>query len=128
MFRSLWQSETTSHQFIVAEYIWIDGTSLQLRSKSRTLNIYNLTNIKDIPDWSYDGSSTGQADVLNSELVLQPVFYCKDPFREEKGFKNALLVLCTTWKWNQTTPIHKLGLTDSSIEHDLVSNIASLYS
>uniref|UniRef100_A0A6C0KJ38 Uncharacterized protein n=1 Tax=viral metagenome TaxID=1070528 RepID=A0A6C0KJ38_9ZZZZ len=28
--------------------------------------------VKDIPLWNYDGSSTGQAECKNSELLLKP--------------------------------------------------------
>jgi len=42
---------------IVAEYVWLDGSGITLRAKCRTLDgpIFNL---KDIPEWNYDGSST----------------------------------------------------------------------
>jgi glutamine synthetase len=41
---------------IVAEYVWIGGT-MSLRSKCRTLP-GKVTNISEIPEWNYDGSST----------------------------------------------------------------------
>ena len=41
---------------IIAEYVWIDGSGVGLRSKCRTLD-QAITCIADIPDWNYDGSS-----------------------------------------------------------------------
>ena len=84
---------------VIAEYIWIDGSGVNLCSKSRTLEVDTVNGLKDIPNWTFDGSSTGQASVDNSELILKPVFFCKDPFRTRKGLESAILVLCTTWKW-----------------------------
>jgi len=43
-----------------------------------------------LPEWNYDGSSTGQAETGNSEIVVKPVAYFPDPFR--KG--DNILVLC----------------------------------
>ena len=42
------------------------------------------------PDWTFDGSSTGQADTVDSDCILRPVFSCPDPIRGG----NNLLVLC----------------------------------
>ena len=44
-------------------------------------------------NWDYDGSSTGQAEGSNSEVIIKPVAIYRDPFRT----KNDLLVLCDTW-------------------------------
>ena len=41
---------------VIAEYVWIDGT-MGLRSKCRTLP-GKVTDVKQIPEWNYDGSST----------------------------------------------------------------------
>jgi hypothetical protein len=50
--------------------------------------------VKDLPDWNYDGSSTGQAPGTDSEVYLKPRAMYKDPFR---GGDN-ILVMCDTYE------------------------------
>lgn len=45
---------------VAAEYIWLGGTMADLRSKTKTLSEVPKS-VEDLPDWNYDGSSTGQA-------------------------------------------------------------------
>ncbi|MGI8793702.1 MAG: glutamine synthetase GlnII [Acidimicrobiales bacterium] len=70
-----------------AEYIWIDGNvpTAFLRSKTKIVPAG-----EDPPIWGFDGSSTNQAPGEASDCVLQPVFICDDPLRDD-GDK---LVLC----------------------------------
>lgn len=42
---------------IIAEYIWIDSFGA-MRSKARTLS-KKITSVDQLPQWNFDGSSTG---------------------------------------------------------------------
>ncbi|KAJ6916671.1 glutamine synthetase cytosolic isozyme 1-1 [Populus alba x Populus x berolinensis] len=83
-------SDTTEK--IIAEYIWIGGSGMDLRSKARTLP-GPVTDPAKLPKWNYDGSSTGQAPGEDSEVILYPQAIFKDPFR--KG--NNILVMCDAY-------------------------------
>ena len=83
---------------MVAEYIWIDGSGITLRSKAKTLEL-PINTISEIPEWNCDGSSTYQAVVNQSELILKPVAFFKDPFRRGDN----VLVMCDTWNWTDET-------------------------
>jgi glutamine synthetase len=76
---------------ILAEYIWIGGTGLDLRCKTRTMSKLP-TKPEELPVWNYDGSSTGQAPGHDSEVFITPRAIFKDPFR--RG--NHILVMCDT--------------------------------
>lgn len=69
------------------EYIWTDSKG-DLRSKTKVLK--DLPKI--LPEWNYDGSSTGQAEGNSSEVILQPKRVYKDPWNS-----NGRLVLCDTY-------------------------------
>lgn len=72
------------------EYIWLDGykPTQSLRSKTKIEKDFS-GNLEDLPNWSFDGSSTEQAPGGSSDCVLKPVFVVKDPQR-----KDAYLVMC----------------------------------
>ena len=90
----------------VAEYIWTDNDG-KLRSKSRTVSVAysdkdrqkgrdlmrELLEVTLYDKWNYDGSSTGQAECSDSEITLNPVSICLDPFRKAPN----VLVLCDTY-------------------------------
>lgn len=71
------------------EYIWLDGykPTQSLRSKTKIVNSFDGT-VEDAPMWSFDGSSTEQAEGNSSDCLLKPVAVFPDP-----GRKNAYLVM-----------------------------------
>ncbi|KAJ9564649.1 hypothetical protein OSB04_000615 [Centaurea solstitialis] len=83
---------TDSTKKIIAEYIWIGGSGMDLRSKARTLP-EPVSDPKKLPKWNYDGSSTGQAPGEDSEVILYPQAIFKDPFRGG----NNILVICDAY-------------------------------
>ena len=93
---------------LFCEYVWIDAFG-GLRSKNRAI-MFDVTNpehflcandyLSYISKWNFDGSSTGQAPTIDSEVILNPVRCFYDPFVPEdssvmKGVN--LLVLCDTY-------------------------------
>jgi glutamine synthetase len=74
------------------EYIWLDGNKPEpsLRSKTKVLEMdFFHGDLKSLPIWSYDGSSTQQAEGNFSDCLLKPVRVISDPQR-----KNGFLVMC----------------------------------
>ncbi len=82
-----------------AEYIWVDGSTPTRTLRSKTKVIYDeVKSISDYPEWTFDGSSTGQADGEFSDCILRPVFATNDPLRGG----NARLVLCEVFNADGT--------------------------
>jgi len=79
---------------IIAEYIWQDGTkpTHKLRSKTKVLSVESWDG--NFPDWTFDGSSTGQAPGDKSDCVLRPVKSILDPTRKGGANAKCYLVLC----------------------------------
>ena len=71
------------------EYIWLDGNepTQTLRGKTMVREGFGGT-LEELPMWSFDGSSTAQAEGNSSDLLLKPVFVIPDPDR-----KDAFLVM-----------------------------------
>lgn len=74
------------------EYIWLDGykPEANLRSKTKVLELADDYDgaLDQLPMWSFDGSSTQQAEGHSSDCLLKPVRVYKDV-----GRKNAFLVM-----------------------------------
>jgi glutamine synthetase len=75
----------------MAEYLWIDAKG-EVRSKCRTVDSKKAT-LEQLPQWNYDGSSTGQAPGEDSEVIIRPRAIFKDPFRPGDN----ILVLTDTY-------------------------------
>ena len=65
------------------EYIWLDGykPTQSLRSKTKIVDDFS-GKLEDLDMWSFDGSSTEQAEGGSSDCLLKPVFVCPDPVIE----------------------------------------------
>lgn len=76
---------------IKLEYIWLDGYTPEpnLRSKTKIIDADPDTlKVEDLPVWSFDGSSTQQAEGSSSDCLLKPVLMVPDVAR-----RNGFLVL-----------------------------------
>jgi len=78
---------------ICAEYVWVGGSGIDLRSKMRVLD-GPVSSADQLPWWNFDGSSTGQAPGHDSEVLLKPVAIFRDPFRRGDN----ILVLSETYQ------------------------------
>lgn len=77
--------------FVVVEYVWLGGKK-ELRSKVRVIHTKDFKGLKDIPEWNFDGSSTAQAEGIDSDVIIKPRSLFTDPSRP-----NGFIVMCDTW-------------------------------
>lgn len=90
---------------IKAEYIWLDGYKPEpnLRSKVKILEFDSIIDpvtkretaqveFSKLPEWSFDGSSTMQADGSFSDCILKPVRMYYNPFSSTDIY--SILVMC----------------------------------
>eukprot|EP00245_Coleochaete_scutata_P006859 TRINITY_DN21672_c0_g1_i1.p1 TRINITY_DN21672_c0_g1~~TRINITY_DN21672_c0_g1_i1.p1 ORF type:complete len:421 (+),score=76.40 TRINITY_DN21672_c0_g1_i1:96-1358(+) len=106
-----------------AEYIWMDGLEGQkgvkfneMRSKTKVIQKPIPAGSLDFPSWSFDGSSTGQAEGRFSDCILQPVYTTVDPIRGGED----VLVLCEVLNPDGTPHVTN---TRSKIKKILTSEI-----
>ena len=73
------------------EYVWLDGYNpANLRSKVKMVDS-DYDGGADAPDWSFDGSSTKQADGGSSDCVLKPIRTYNNPIND------GYIVLCEVY-------------------------------
>lgn len=86
----------------LAEYLWMDGAepTREMRSKARVVKSSEMNTIEDFPEWSFDGSSTNQAEGNDSDCILKPVSFITDPVRGEGNF----IVMCEVYNADGETP------------------------
>lgn len=77
----------------IFDYIWQDKNG-DIRSKKRVLK---NTLLRDLPEWTFDGSSTGQQKTETSDLILKPVRHYIDPIND-----NNYIVLCEVYNTDNT--------------------------
>ncbi|KAH9974722.1 hypothetical protein BGW80DRAFT_1122631, partial [Lactifluus volemus] len=68
---------------IQAEYVWIDG-SASFKEQGRTISTqtitHKITELSQLPNWDFDGSSTNKAPGHGPDVYLRPAAIFKDPF------------------------------------------------
>ena len=99
----------TDKYTVVLDYVWIDGT-FELRSKKRTMvtdKEQAWMDVQEVPIWNYDGSSTGQAEGSNSEIILTPCAIFNDSL---SCARQSRIVLCCTHKNGKPTKTNNRDL------------------
>lgn len=86
---------------VLLEYVWIDAYE-NTRSKIKIMDLkigQNEISLSDIPEWNFDGSSTGQAEGRDSDVIIKPCAIYPNPFVDYiKGY----LVMCDCWNKDGT--------------------------
>jgi glutamine synthetase len=81
------------------EYIWLDGYKPTQSLRGKTKIVENFSGkLEDCEIWSFDGSSTQQAEGGSSDCLLKPVFVCPDPGRIGDGY----IVMCEVLNADKT--------------------------
>ena len=98
-------------EYTKAQYIWLDGSepTQKLRGKTKIIE-QKVKSLDDLPDWSFDGSSTNQADGNDSDCLLKPVYFMPDPTRMGDG----IIVMCEVFNADGTVHAtnHRAKLRD----------------
>lgn len=99
------------------EYVWLDGyTPLpHIRSKTKVMEEDEFGgSLESLPEWSFDGSSTRQAEGHSSDCILKPVRLVEDPTRD-----NGFVVLCEVYDSDHNPhPTNTRALLDDEQEGD----------
>ena len=105
---------------VFLEYIWLDGYKPEpnLRSKVKVIdhNQYNIE-LDDCPEWSFDGSSTKQAEGHFSDCILKPVNIYPNPLNTSK--KPSFFVFCEVMNPDGTPHISNTRASIGEEDEDL---------
>lgn len=85
---------------ILLEYIWIDSDN-NPRFKTKIIH-KDIFNPEALPDWNFDGSSTGQAEGRDSDIIIRPRTLYPNPF---VSYIESYLVICDCWNKDGTPHI-----------------------
>ena len=88
----------------IIDYIWLDSER-NLRTKKRILYLDNSIGeyFNSVPEWNYDGSSTGQASIEgNTEIILKPIFTSTN-----KNEPRTIIALCDIFDINGNPLSHR---------------------
>lgn len=90
---------------VIAEYIFIDALGAT-RSKTKVFECaQNNITLECFSEWNADGSSCGMSEGKKSDIVIRPVAFFKDPFRQTWPNVECYLVLCDTYDMNNRAHI-----------------------
>ena len=108
-------------QPVKIEYVWCDGYTPEpnIRSKTKIMRIdseQTKLSLDSLPMWSFDGSSTQQAEGGSSDCLLKPVRLIQDPTRY-----NGIVVLCEVLNADGTPHVsnHRAKLTEVIKKYDV---------
>ena len=74
------------------EYIWLDGYKPTQSLRGKTMIVEDFSGkLEDAKQWSFDGSSTEQAEGNASDCLLEPVYVIPDA---ERFGGNGWLGIC----------------------------------
>jgi glutamine synthetase len=100
---------------IKLEYVWLDGYKPEpnLRSKVKVIDVNEKEDLKEIPEWGFDGSSTKQAEGYSSDCYLKPIkLYVKSVISEYSTVYVLCEVMDNKGKVHETNDRAKLGKED----------------
>ena len=100
---------------IKLEYVWLDGYKPEpnLRSKVKVIDVNEKGDLKETPEWGFDGSSTKQAEGYSSDCYLKPIkLYVKSVISEYSTVYVLCEVMDNKGKVHETNDRAKLGKED----------------
>ena len=100
---------------IKLEYVWLDGYKPEpnLRSKVKVIDVNEKGDLKEIPEWGFDGSSTKQAEGYSSDCYLKPIkLYVKSAISDYSTVYVLCEVMDNKGKVHETNDRAKLGKED----------------